>query len=769
MKRGLVHVTVMLGLLCAALFSRAQDYHWPLEAEPAVTSTFCEYRPGHFHSGIDLKTWGDVGLKVYAIDDGYVWRVKVSPWGGGRSVYLKLTQGSLAAYFHLSAFHPSIENVVGREQERVGRYSIDLFLRPGEIPVASGEVIGYSGESGIGGPHLHFELRDEENRPLNPLRHGFCVEDTIPPTVTKVSVSPVDLQSSVNGGHRTLILPVRKVRDGLFRVDQGVTITGCVGFGVCLYDRANAARNKVSVYRLDLSVDGELMFRTQYDSFPFERTRQVDLDRDFSVKRAGHGLFQRLYTVRGNDLPFYSEVVPGGHEGGQGARATPPCAWTSMPGWHAVRIVGADVNGNEAVVEMDVLVDQSPQILACDGRHEDGRLSLKAQAKDDDDEVRLVCFEYSTDFGAHWAVVAVDSANSPTGSYSAEVQKGPNEPCQVRARACDAFGVWSAPHICCVTEMEGAAYPGNRIVQWEPRFQNTFIEWTLTSDRPLVSTPRVTLFQPSNAPVSLRVNRLDEHSFAVLSTYEPDPRGQAVLVVEARDLGGAPCRTEIPCDAFRITREDGGVVVSEGAKVSASFEPGGVYWDLWARIDIDSVSELPVLPMRSDPYLMRPDDVPFDKGAQIAFRWGLDRGSAQRVGVYRFLEGGAWEYVGSERDTLSEIISADVYSFGMFALLEDTIPPRIWNLRPKQGSKIRTKGLRLFARIRDEGSGLGREGDLVMELDGRRMISEYDPEGAWLQYRVKDPLSVGFHRLSVSVTDLAGNTTTRESLFQVVQ
>ncbi len=100
-------------LIFSASFSKAQDrYRWPMDIEHGLTSTFCEYREGHFHAGVDLKTWGRTGIPVHAAESGYIYRIRTSPWGYGRAVYLKLEDGNLAIYAHLSKFAPEIEKVV---------------------------------------------------------------------------------------------------------------------------------------------------------------------------------------------------------------------------------------------------------------------------------------------------------------------------------------------------------------------------------------------------------------------------------------------------------------------------------------------------------------------------------------------------------------------------------------------------------------------------------------------------------------------------------
>ena len=87
----------------------------PLKIPLLMSANFGELRPNHFHSGIDLKTQGRIGLPVYAMDDGYVSRVVVSPWGFGRAVYISHSSGLTTAvsYTHLRA-HETGRNLVCR-------------------------------------------------------------------------------------------------------------------------------------------------------------------------------------------------------------------------------------------------------------------------------------------------------------------------------------------------------------------------------------------------------------------------------------------------------------------------------------------------------------------------------------------------------------------------------------------------------------------------------------------------------------------------------
>lgn len=101
----------------------------PLKIPLLMSANFGELRPNHFHSGIDLKTQGRIGLPVYAMDDGYVSRVVVSPWGFGRAVYINHSSGLTTVYGHLDRFAPFIDEIVRRQQ-----YEQEDFLSIVNLP-----------------------------------------------------------------------------------------------------------------------------------------------------------------------------------------------------------------------------------------------------------------------------------------------------------------------------------------------------------------------------------------------------------------------------------------------------------------------------------------------------------------------------------------------------------------------------------------------------------------------------------------------------------
>ena len=57
------------------------------------------------------------------------------------------------------------------------------------------------------------------------------------------------------------------------------------------------------------------------------------------------------------------------------------------------------------------------------------------------------------------------------------------------------------------------------------------------------------------------------------------------------------------------------------------------------------------------------------------------------------------------------------------------------------------------------------EQDVVLELDGVRLISEYDPEAETVTASADEPLEPGSHSLVLTLRDAAGNETVATSDF----
>ena len=275
----------------------------PLKIPLLMSANFGELRPNHFHSGIDLKTQGRIGLPVYAMDDGYVSRVVVSPWGFGRAVYINHSSGLTTVYGHLDRFAPFIDEIVRRQQYEQEDFSIDCEFAEGEIPVAQSDIIGYSGNSGSsGGPHLHLDIRDTDTHdPLDPQEWlSSLITDDVAPEVRKL-VFYTHEGVMGNTARRTERKAVR-ASAGSYSIGESVPVWGDVSFGIEAYDRMTGTTNKYGVHQVDLYIDDSLFFSTYIYRYSFDETRYIN-------SFAEEGEIMRTYIAPGNRLKsIYKQV-----------------------------------------------------------------------------------------------------------------------------------------------------------------------------------------------------------------------------------------------------------------------------------------------------------------------------------------------------------------------------------------------------------------------------------------------------------------------------
>jgi len=277
-----------------------------------LAGTVGEIRASHFHTGIDVKTGGRTGLKVYATTDGYISRIKVSPTGYGNTLYMQHPNGTFSVYAHLESFAPELERWVTRQQYRKESFAVDLFPQKDQFSFKGGDVIGYSGNSGSSsGPHLHFEIRDANNNPIDVLSLGFSeVRDTRPPITKKIAFVTLSEDARVNGFFGRHEFDLRKV-DGVFTNSFPIHLSGKIGVEIYSYDPMNDIPNKNGIIRTVLTVDDEVFFEEMKDKLAFSEQRSTLVHYNYQASKKGSRRFNKLYVADGNRQSIYKTVNKG--------------------------------------------------------------------------------------------------------------------------------------------------------------------------------------------------------------------------------------------------------------------------------------------------------------------------------------------------------------------------------------------------------------------------------------------------------------------------
>ena len=237
-----------------------------------LSGAFGEPRGSHFHAGWDLTTGEQEGAPVYAIDSGSVYRLRISPYGYGRAVYLRHPDGTFSVYAHLYKFAPELEAYIQSYLQRHQRNTADLYLPDGKLIVRKGQLIGFSGTSGSStGPHLHFEVRSPDEAPVRPSLKGFQIKDTLPSRFKWLRFfKPYQW---ISDSDTFYVFPVPEFTLTPSRL-QGRTVPWpypALVLGFKGYDRTGQRTTGLS--RWFLIADGDTLFHYRADTLPYPKMR----------------------------------------------------------------------------------------------------------------------------------------------------------------------------------------------------------------------------------------------------------------------------------------------------------------------------------------------------------------------------------------------------------------------------------------------------------------------------------------------------------------
>ena len=294
---------ILFTLLMSSLLS-GQSYRWPIRASQSLSATFSEYRSGHLHAGIDIKTWGEMEVPCLAIGDGYIERISIGYNGYGKGVWLRLYDGNVAVYGHLEQFTPVIESLIRSEQLERDRYSMRLEFAPNEHPVKAGAVIGYSGTSGTEHPHLHFEIRDSLRQVHNPQLFYTGIKDVKPPILDEILLIPLGIDSQIDGSRFPVVFDMQTDI-------KTVSVTGPFQVAINTHDRANGTYNKYNIFSATLLVNDSLMFAREFDQVA--RRLADDVDKVYPGLKGKRGWrFMSMYNSNLKEAaPFAPESLSG--------------------------------------------------------------------------------------------------------------------------------------------------------------------------------------------------------------------------------------------------------------------------------------------------------------------------------------------------------------------------------------------------------------------------------------------------------------------------
>ena len=285
-----------------SLISQEIDFHSPIDAPFDLSGTFGEFR-SRFHTGIDFKSRGVQGQKIFSIEDGFVSRIEVNNYGYGKVIYIDHPNGYTSVYAHLRNFSPELNKYIKSELYKSQTNSIKKFPKKNELTVSKGSIIGYSGNTGRSfGPHLHFEIRETKNQnALNPLMFNYKYIDKERPIIRGLYIINED---------KSLVrkLPARKkiskINDSTYISDL-IEYNGKIGVGLDIYDiQYKNLYNQNGIYKIELFIDSIISYSYKMDEIKFSENHYKKIMYDYLSLVEKNKKVLKIYTPPNSNLSF---------------------------------------------------------------------------------------------------------------------------------------------------------------------------------------------------------------------------------------------------------------------------------------------------------------------------------------------------------------------------------------------------------------------------------------------------------------------------------
>ena len=722
-----------------------EKYRWPLDINNGFSSSFQEFRSTHFHAGIDLRTFQKTGYPVYAIADGTIYQIGMDNRGTGRALYLKHDDGNTSIYYHLDRFEKNLEDLLQRVQQlKKEKYFGDYFLQK-PLPYKQGQIIGYSGETGAGFPHLHMEIRDKQYFAVNPFKLiQFPAKDNNFPVLKKLLIRNRE-HASINGTIGETLITFQKKNNGDYIAHKPLLITGSFDAILNVYDLADTGR-AAAPYSLSVFIDDRNYFQLDFDRFKGDDNNQLGFVYDMYYSSPGSYFFN-LFSQEG----FLLEKK---HESFQ------QVIENLDYGKHILRVMVTDNDNNTAVGVVPFYKVQQPGFkISSPWKNETGdTLSFDIEKllaePADSREIKIDGYDFHN-----------RKISSGTLHYDRIIEtktlvlKGAADEVAYIDFDFYAYNVLYFKKRCLIDNNHLTA------------FTDIDFDAFINRDEVFIKINHKNL---SSRDLVLKVIQGEESQLVepmcgadyIYFRFKPLNLINQVLL-HFSILKNDEQVGEIQKKLELIYLKEGSQQTYKYNEFEAFFEGRCVYEPKVLRVEERNYkSEYPVL---SRQISLSPYHFPFLDTVYYRFKGNFS--NPEQVGIFKYnLFPGRWSYKFTTYDPGTETYRHRVISPGVFALLRDIFPPKVRFIRA--GSSYKKNLKRLVVKISDKGKGVN-DNSIKVWLNEERICTgyncrcEYDPDRNSLTIAELGNLRVGENLLKVEVKDYAGNLTIQAYRFRL--
>ncbi len=740
MKARVTAISLLLLLLSGGV--HAEIYLWPIHGPRRLSSSFGEYRNGHIHAGIDLRTFGRTGLPCLAVEEGTAVRLKIAPFGYGKALYIKLDDGATAVYAHVDGFTRAIDSLAYTWRMDHEVSWCDLTIPADIYRFSVGDTVCFTGRTGTVAPHLHFEIRDARGRPVNPLESIYEVPDDHSPIIAGLEVVPLTAESGVNDSPVAELFSFRASGSRNYVLADTLRLEGLIGFGVNLWDEQGFGSYRMAPLEVELSVDGAVIYRTRNSVFDYSQAGEIALEYDlFGDNPTGRYLV--LYEKHGSTL-----------EGREGTglittdAALSDGALRLTEGYHRLEIGVRDAAGNTSRARAHAIVGRRPII-------EEARVLSSAEevvvkvGKVDGEPAAMTLYE-STDGGDTWSRLPLE----PFGRYLRGLPAGGDSSLYHLVVVSDV-GMISERYFAPAERTRGA---GRAYGELLPAVSHAGLSVQLETDRMLTGNPslRATFAALSDTII---MRRTGPRSYAAV--LQGISVGGAEAVVHAADTDDRGTHLQV-AKAFRLFDMERGRVHS--FYIGDTLLVGLVARRLWSGgLCIVEECTMPGAPSGGL--------VPVSPAFRIDYRedriakLGMKCEPGERVGLFRWRDRGGWKCVGVPAMEGGEI---SIPSPGTYAFFRDGLPPGFDAVAVEEstpGSGF-YKSYRYYVQVTETGCGVDPYGAKVF-LNDSWVVCEWDDPRDRLYIPLPASYPAGPATLMVEISDRAGNSSVGEFGFVI--
>ena len=704
------------------IFLIGQDYLWPTNASKTITAFFAEERPRRYHSGIDIRTYGKVGFELYAIEEGYIEKIKIDYKGYGKTLYLRLNDENLAVYAHMDRFSTEIDNIISIMKKDYNRQVFEHEFEKEEIMVKKGEIIGYTGDTGtISGPHLHFEIRDKNNINLNPLVNFYEIEDEIPPIPYKIAVIPKTKETMIDGFSDIMIYDINQINNTEYYISDTISVIGEFGIALNIIDKINKQPFSYGLYNLELYIDGNLKYKVEYKKHDFSEGLLVLKERNYHLQKIYNERFYNLYNSTPN-LSFIDQ------------RSWP--SYELNEGIHNIVIKAKDVNDNNIIIFGTVISSPNKEILYTTKETNDS-IIFTVDSNDKN-------FNYTLNFCNKYNGEKINSiiTNKKNISINKSMIKEPFTIINLYAKSSNGLNTskyYYKSKYKSINSIKGKfnikTFKHGALIQFQ---ENTFSNKTAKINVILGDTT-----------FAYKTKRIFQNTLTTDIIKYENLTNIKKIEIEYDSLTKINIKQNMyssvyyPHDAFYLKKND--LIISS----TTNFINDTML--IWIENNNTEVPEEYTLLL--GPYEINPKTLVFDNYLDIKFEYPKE----ERIGIYYYnIDNENWTYLNTNYN--NNEYTTNILSNEIICLLKEQESPIIQNLIPDINATYKSKDIdKLQFKVEDKLSGISSIDNISIKIDDLPILFEYNPYRKEVFYDFDKKLTVGKHLLEIEIKDNVGN------------